>query len=642
MPVLFILQLASSGLQQPVVRARPAAATAAVNSQKSAAIVGGGPAGLLSAVMLARRGWSKIDVYDALPAPPAANDPTWATGERSYQLGLNGRGQNSLAFFDCLDAVDPYAASAQGRLSFSKADAKQKAPTATPAAASPTTISAEVGSANGYTPSEQRLAAPGTKENPKTYVTRVLQRDRLQAALLEEVNSKYSGQVSVRHSVRCDGVDVTSGDKPSVQWCAAEAPPLDAETALDAECAVDAESASTAYDLVIGADGVRSSVRSALEALDDSTTKTVRFPNSNERRYKTLPLHPSNVPGTAADLNWGFRNASLGLGMDALPTREGEMVAVLLFRPGSKVYDLIEGLESGADAKAFLADAMPPLLPYLRDDDLERFVERPVSRLPSFQLVEGDIHRCTPGGGVVLLGDAIKAVKPYFGQGANSALEDVVVLNRCLDDCKDAPAAAAAAFTAARAEDARALVQVSRGFDYPGPLGTARFLLPLLLDIQLNKLLPALFSPPMLRGLQDERNTFTGLVQTKRRERTVLLGLLGSVGYLVRAAVLKPTGLASQTLYALSMGGVGFGATKVVKFTANGGLARLPNPREALLGAVGSVFGRLAKLFGAPLGAARTRLRAALLKLNPDLEENDGEVIGWSDIPGRGPRRKRD
>ena len=29
---------------------------------------------------------------------------------------------------------------------------------------------------------------------------------------------------------------------------------------------------------------------------------------------------------------------------------------------------------------------------------------------------------------VVLLGDAIKAVKPYFGQGANSALEDVTAL----------------------------------------------------------------------------------------------------------------------------------------------------------------------------------------------------------------------
>ena len=107
---------------------------------------------------------------------------------------------------------------------------------------------------------------------------------------------------------------------------------------------------------------------------------------------------------------------------------------------------------------------MPPLLPYLRDDELQRFVQRPVSRLPSFQLVEGPIHHSLPHGSVVLLGDSIKAVKPYFGQGANSALEDVSVLHACLADANDDPVAAAAAFTARRAEDARALVRISRGF----------------------------------------------------------------------------------------------------------------------------------------------------------------------------------
>ena len=120
--------------------------------------------------------------------------------------------------------------------------------------------------------------------------------------------------------------------------------------------------------------------------------------------------------------------------MDALPTMEGEMVGVLLFKPGSRASEAVEGLADGTAAREFFASAMPPLLPYLRDDELERFAKRPVSRLPSFQLVEGPIHRALPRGGVVLLGDAIKAVKPYFGQGANSALEDVAVLSRCLDD----------------------------------------------------------------------------------------------------------------------------------------------------------------------------------------------------------------
>ena len=64
------------------------------------------------------------------------------------------------------------------------------------------------------------------------------------------------------------------------------------------------------------------------------------------------------------------------------------------------------------------------------------------SRLPSFQCVEGDIHKSfspKSQAGVVVLGDAIKAVKPYFGQGANSALEDVAVLSRCLEQAADEP-----------------------------------------------------------------------------------------------------------------------------------------------------------------------------------------------------------
>ena len=666
------LRLSPSAQLKPaahIVRTQPPMLGAEAVSKK-ACIVGGGPAGLLSAIMLARRGWEQIEVLDVLAPPPKPDDPTWAVGERSYQLGLNGRGQNSLAFFDCLDAVDPYAAFARGRLSFVKVegDKSSQKVRASPSARSPTEVSAAgVGSANGYTPTESRLKAPGTPGAEKTYTTRVLQRDRLQACLLEEIGARYSDRISIHHQTKCVGVDL-SGAKPRV---------LRDDTAAaagqgDSAEGGGSEEAVSSYDLIVGADGVRSAVRESLEAAAvtkpadgfvTGATKTVRFAEKNERRYKTLPLHPSAVPGTPTDLNWGFRNASLGLGMDALPTREGEMVAVLLFKPGSEVYDTIESLRTAAEARAFLSDAMPPLVPYLRDADLERFVQRPVSRLPTFQLVEGDIHRVTDGrtdgrtdrptdsggggggggGGVVLLGDAIKAVKPYFGQGANSALEDVVVLDGCLDACgDDAPAAVAAEFTRRRAEDARALVRVSRSFDHPGPLGTARFLVPLLLDIQLNKLLPALFSPPLLRGLQDERNTFVGLVERKRKERAVLIGLIASVSYLVRAAVREPTGLASQGLYALSMVGVGYGGARVMRSAREGGggagsaLAKLKNPRAAIVGAAGATFGLASKVVGAPLGLARSQLRALLLKLDPSLEEDEGDTLGWKDIPKPG------
>ena len=346
----------------------PALSSTVPLASRTAAVAGAGPAGLCTAIMLARRGWGSITVYDELAAPPTADDAAWGAGERSYQLGLNGRGQTALRTLGCMDRVSRYAASANGRLSFDKDGA----------------------------PVESRLTPPGEPGAEKNYVTRVLQRDRLQAALLEEVHETYSDRITIVHGATCGGVDL-DGAKPCI---------------LIARGNDEEATRMGPVDLLVGADGVRSSVRKALEDAPGSRTRAVRYPEINERRFKTLPLHPSLVPGTSADLNWGYRNTSLDLGMDALPTMEGEMVAVVLTKPGTAGYEQLNALASAEDARAFFSEVMPPLLPYLKDDELERFTQRPIGRLPSFQKVEGDIHKSLAEGGVVLLGDAIKAVKP--------------------------------------------------------------------------------------------------------------------------------------------------------------------------------------------------------------------------------------
>ena len=80
-------------------------------------------------------------------------------------------------------------------------------------------------------------------------------------------------------------------------------------------------------------------------------------------------------------------------------------------------------------------------------------------------------------------------------------------------------------------------MRISRSFDGAGRLGMARFLLPLLLDIQLNKLLPRLFSPPTLRALQDERNSFAALARRKRYERLALAALVAAAAALLRVTL---------------------------------------------------------------------------------------------------------
>jgi NAD(P)-binding Rossmann-like domain len=85
-------------------------------------IIGGGPAGLASAIMLARRGYTNIKVFDRLAEPSAPDDSSvWNDFEtgRNYNIGVNGRGQRALAELDVLTKVDSFSAKCIGRLEWS-------------------------------------------------------------------------------------------------------------------------------------------------------------------------------------------------------------------------------------------------------------------------------------------------------------------------------------------------------------------------------------------------------------------------------------------------------------------------------------------------------------------------------------------
>lgn len=85
-------------------------------------IIGGGPAGLASAIMLARRGYTNVKVYERLPAPSAPDDASvWNDFEagRNYNIGVSGRGQRALAELDVLTKIDNFSAKCIGRLEWS-------------------------------------------------------------------------------------------------------------------------------------------------------------------------------------------------------------------------------------------------------------------------------------------------------------------------------------------------------------------------------------------------------------------------------------------------------------------------------------------------------------------------------------------
>ena len=121
----------------------------------STIVVGGGPAGLSTAIMLAKRGWKGIKVLERLPRIPRSDDyQFWQDPERSYNIGLNGKGQAVLRSLGCWDRIDACCADVVGRMDWVPESDE---------------------------PNEVLLA------EKRGYVTKVIQRDRLVSCLYEEL-----------------------------------------------------------------------------------------------------------------------------------------------------------------------------------------------------------------------------------------------------------------------------------------------------------------------------------------------------------------------------------------------------------------------------------------------------------------------
>ncbi len=173
-------------------------------------------------------------------------------------------------------------------------------------------------------------------------------------------------------------------------------------------------------DWIVSGDGAFSAVRGAMQKLD-------RFEYSQhylEHGYKELTI-PAGAGGAFMmeknALHIWPRHSYM---MIALPNRDGSFTCTL-FWP----FDGPNGfssLSTDSDIHRYFMehfrDAVP-LMPTLMED----YQRNPVGSLVTV--------RCGPWNykdKAVLLGDAAHAVVPFYGQGANAAFEDCVVLAECL------------------------------------------------------------------------------------------------------------------------------------------------------------------------------------------------------------------
>lgn len=281
--------------------------------------------------------------------------------------------------------------------------------------------------------------------NIRAYKTQVIQRDRIASCLLSEVENKYKDQISVLHDTECVGLtwlDEETGGREKAKGGSPQRRGVRVRLHRELEEGkLDQWTEDARW--VIGADGVRSALRGALEAKttpspnNKKTEKPVRaykLPERNEFVYKILPLdlRPKygTGPGWRPDLNYSARTKG-EVTIEALPTKEGVYVGVVLFRPTCPAIARIKDKE---DARQFFAGSFPQFIDVIKEEDLARFATGPTFRLPSFSYAGPNINYKD---NTLLLGDCIHSVKPYFGLGLNSALEDVMSLDRCLEETGD-------------------------------------------------------------------------------------------------------------------------------------------------------------------------------------------------------------
>ncbi len=177
-------------------------------------------------------------------------------------------------------------------------------------------------------------------------------------------------------------------------------------------------------DVVIGADGVHSTVRAAIAEPHDAT-------DSGLCAFRAL------VPGESAPPFARRRAQTLWIGpgrhLVHYPISGGQLVNLVAFAPAGE--DSVESWTARATVEEFLGefDGWDPrlvgLIAAARDPGRWALLDR--APLPSWSR-----------GPVTLLGDAAHPMFPFFAQGAAQAIEDAAVLARCLaDDAADPPRA---------------------------------------------------------------------------------------------------------------------------------------------------------------------------------------------------------
>ena len=216
--------------------------------------------------------------------------------------------------------------------------------------------------------------------------------------------------------------------------------------------------------------------------------------------------------GIPSQLNWG------GCAL----VQDGKMIGVVLFRPDdTRVTDA----KTPEQVKEMFANYLPMFMPFITEEAYAAFGSKREQSLPAFQYCGPVVHRRD---NTVLLGDAIHTVKPFFGFGINTALDDIKWLDHCLEAQPSSRAEALKMFSQVRGTEAVSIVEISQELDQPGIKGLLAFFGPLILDSIFEKIMPGVFHPNLLIYCRKDGVTFTDARRRKKRDLKLQRSFIGA------------------------------------------------------------------------------------------------------------------